>query len=324
MEALHMTMHRDTTLNRRELLGAAACLGAAAAVPSLAGQLRAEDEKDKPMPRFNYAICNETFGDWPLQRACEFSAECGYTGIELAPFTLAKLVTDITAPRRAEIRRTIERAGLKTVGLHWLLAKTTGFHLTSADKDVRRKTGEYLAELARFCAEVGGTVMVFGSPKQRDLAEGMDRQTGMKHAAEVFRGLMPTLEKTGVTLAVEPLAPAETNFLPSAAEAVELIEMVDSPRCRLLLDCKAMASEKTDIPTLIQRHHKHLAHFHANDPNLQGPGFGKLDFVPILRELRRIGYKGWVSVEVFDYSPGAERLARESIAYLKKCAQAAD
>ncbi len=191
----------------------------------------------------------------------------------------------------------------------------------------------------------GGTVMVFGSPKQRDLAEGMSKETGMKHAAEVFRGLMPTLDKTGITLAVEPLAPAETNFLTSAAEAVELIKMVDAPRCRLLLDCKAMAAEKGDsphlceapegpsrqmgtvpfawMPALIQRHHKLLAHFHANDPNLQGPGFGKLDFVPIMQALKRIEYAGWVSVEVFDYSPGAERLARESIAHLQKCAQAA-
>ncbi len=270
-------------------------------------------------PAAKYAICNETFQDWPFEKAFALAAECGYTGIEIAPFTLADYVTRISAARRAEVRRQAQKAGLEVVGLHWILAKTQGFHLTSADAAVRRRTVEYLGELARLCADLDGKVLVFGSPKQRDLAPGMDRQAGMQSAAEVIRRFLPELEKTGVTLALEPLSPATTNFLTTAADGVELIEMVGSPRCRLHLDCRAMSTEATPIPELIRKHRSVLVHFHANDPNGLGPGFGKLDFVPILRALQEIDYPGWISVEVFGDKPGPERIARQSIATMREC-----
>jgi sugar phosphate isomerase/epimerase len=273
---------------------------------------------EKPF-RGKFSICNETFGDWAFDRAFAFAAECGYQGTEIAPFTIAEYVTDVSAQRRQEIRKQAEAAGLQVVGLHWLLAKTKGFHLTSPYRDVRRKTAEYLGELARFCADLGGKLIVFGSPQQRNLAEGVSRDDGMKYAAEVFTETLPVLEKTDVRLAVEPLSHKITNFLSTAAEAVELVRKVNDPRCRLILDCLAMASEPTPIPKLIHQFQADLIHFHANDPNSQGPGFGDLDFGPIFQALREIDFANWVSVEVFDYKPGPERLARESIDYMKKC-----
>jgi sugar phosphate isomerase/epimerase len=264
-----------------------------------------------------FAICNETFQDWPLDRACGFAAECGYAGLEIAPFTLAARVEEISPARRQGIRRQVEAAGLEVVGLHWLLAKTEGLHLTSAEAAVRRRTADYLGQLARLCGDLGGRVMVFGSPVQRNLAAGMTQAEGIDFAAEVIGAVLPALESADVVLALEPLGPQETNFLLTAAEAVELIERIASPQVRLHLDCKAMASEATPIPELIGRHGDRLAHFHANDPNRQGPGFGELDFVPIFKALSEIGYGGWVSVEVFDYAPGVERLARESIEYMR-------
>ena len=214
---------------------------------------------------------------------------------------------------RKEIRRQAEAAGLEVVGLHWLLAKTEGFHLTSPDAAVRRSTADYLVELAQLCGDLGGKVMVFGSPAQRNMADGVTKAQGMSFAAEVLCEILPVLESNRVVLAVEPLTPQETNFLVTAADAVELIDRVGSPQVQLHLDCKAMASEATPIAELIRRNRNLLAHFHANDPNRQGPGFGSLDFVPIFKALKEVRYAGWVSVEVFDFSPGIERLVPRAL-----------
>ena len=266
-----------------------------------------------------FAICNETFQDWPLDRALAFARECGYSGVEFAPFTIDKNAYAISASQRTSIRRQVEDAGLEVVGLHWLLAFTEGYYLTSPEPEVRRKTSDYLAELARLCRDLGGKVLVLGSPQQRNLLPGVRLNEAMDHAAEVIRAADPVFRECNVTLAVEPLGPEEGDFLLTADLAAQLIRQVDSPAVRLHLDVKAMSSEGRPIPEIIRGHADLLEHFHANDANRRGPGMGAIDFVPILATLREVGYEGWVSVEVFDYSPGVETLARDSIEYLKAC-----
>lgn len=264
-----------------------------------------------------FAICNETFQDWPFEKAFQFARDLGYTGIEIAPFTIANDAKDISPARRAEIKQLAEATGLEVVGLHWLLAKTTGYYLTTPDDAVRNKTADYLGELARLCRDLGGQVMVLGSPQQRNLLPGVSHEQAMELAADCLRRAMPTLEECGVTLALEPLGPKDGSFLLTAAAGRQLSEMVGSANCRLHLDTKAMSTEATPIPELIRENAKLIAHFHANDPNLRGPGMGDLDFAPIFRALAEIDYRGWVSVEVFDYSPGVEALAQESIEYMQ-------
>jgi sugar phosphate isomerase/epimerase len=272
-----------------------------------------------PHSHMKFAICNETFNDRTVAAGFQLAHDCGYTGIEIAPFTLDTYATDISQARRNEVRRQATDVGLEVIGLHWLLAKTNGFYLTSPDAPVRRRTSEYLGELARLCRDLGGSLMVLGSPQQRNLLPSVKKPDAMRYAADCIADAVPTFDETDVVLCVEPLGPAEGDFLLSAAEGAELCEMVGSPQCRLHLDVKAMSSESTPIPELIRKHHSRLHHFHANDPNRQGPGFGDVDFLPIFAALGEVDYQGWVSVEVFDYSPGVERLARQSIEYMREC-----
>jgi len=122
-----------------------------------------------------------------------------------------------------------------------------------------------------------------------------------------------------VKLCLEPLSPPEADFLNTAAEGVALLERINHPNFALHLDVKAM-STGGPAPELIRRYAPQTRHFHANDPNRRGPGFGNTDFVPIFQALRDSKYNGWVSVEVFDYSPDPETIARESLRTMRECA----
>lgn len=261
-----------------------------------------------------FGICQELFGDLPWSEQCATIKALGYDGVEIAPFSFGGVVTDISAAERARIRDEAHGAGLEVIGLHWLLAKTTGLHWTTADERVRGATIDYLRELARCCADVGGKILVFGSPAQRSLEEGMSSGQATENAIEVLRAVLESCHDHDVTIALEPLTPKETDFLNTCEQAREIIEAVDDPHVRLHQDVKAMiGAESQPVPELIRAFSQETVHFHANDTNLLGPGMGETNFVPIFAALCESGYSGFVSVEVFDYSPGAERIARVSI-----------
>jgi len=269
-----------------------------------------------------FAICNELFEGWEFDALCRFVRSVGYDGLEIAPFTLASRITDVLAIQRAELRRQAEAAGVEIIGLHWLLAKTEGLYLTSPDPAVRERTAEYLAALATACQDLGGTLMVFGSPKQRSLLPGITREQATDLAAQTFRRAMPMVAARGVTICMEPLAPSDTDFINTCDEAMDLIERVGHPNFVLHLDVKAMCSEETPPVDLVRRYGVRAGHFHANDANLRGPGFGDTDFTPIFQALHDSRYAGWVSVEVFDFKPDPETIARKSIEYMRACEQA--
>ena len=186
------------------------------------------------------------------------------------------------------------------------------------DSAIRQRTAAYFRELVDFCADIGGKVMVVGSPKQRNVMPGVTFERAAEWAAEAFRPSVSQAEERGVTICFEPLGPGETNFINSAQAALQFVARVPSPAFKIILDVKAMCTETKPIPTIIPESWPHFAHFHANDKNLKGPGFGDVDFVPIAAALKEVGYNGFVSVEVFNFDEGPEVIASKSLEYLKR------
>ena len=265
-----------------------------------------------------FAICSEIFKDWALEKAFGFVAQAGYDAIEIAPFTLAPYVTDVPAAKRAGLKELAAQNHIAISGIHWVLAGADGMHLTDPDAAVRERTSRYFCHLVDFCADLGGKTVVVGSPKQRSLRPGISFEQGWEWATAVFRSAVMQAEKRAVTICFEPLAPTETNFINTAARAIEFVRQLNTPHFRIILDVKAMCSEAKPIPEIIRDSWPYFAYFHANDKNLKGPGFGEVDFGPIAAALKETGYQGYVSVEVFDFEEGPERIALGSLETLKR------
>ncbi|MBI1390776.1 MAG: TIM barrel protein [bacterium] len=270
-----------------------------------------------------FAICNETWRDASFQTVCESAARLGYDGVEIAPFTLGKPADQLTAAERGEIKAIAKGHGLDIIGLHWLLVLPKGvendLHINCPGAARRQKTQDYYKELIRLCAEWGGKVMVHGSPGARNWTEGDRYYDVFQRTVDFFGGCVSLAEECGVTICFEPLTHAETNFINRAQDGAELIEAVGSPNLMLHLDVKAMCGGEYAPPEeVLKKYSRYVRHVHANDPNKRGPGQGGVRYEPIVDALNEIGYDGYVSVEVFDYAPDGETIARQSIEYLKR------
>ena len=266
------------------------------------------------------SLCNEVLRDMDFAEQCSYASAVGYDGMEIAPFTLDAEPHLIPASKRAELRRFAADAGIKITGLHWLLITPPGLSVTTTDNSVRRRTLDVMRGLVELCADLGGNVLIHGSPKQRLLSDDEDREEGIKRAEEVFSEVGLAAEAVGVTYCIEPLSTAETNFINNISEAADLVSRIDIPAFRTMLDTKAAASSETDsIPDLIRKWFPRgvIRHVHVNDRNLRAPGQGDDLFTPVFRGLKEQGYDGVVSVEPFDYVPDGKSAASRAIGYIQ-------
>lgn len=294
-----------------------------------------------------FAICNDTFHDRPFVQQCETAAALGYSGLEISPYMIAPKddATRLDPSYGEYLLETAQFHGLEIVGMHSLFTETErlnegrGFHLTSPDDKQRDGMLKYFKHLADLCYAMEGTVMVWGSPEQRNLASDWSVDDSAHRAAELLRQAAAYCQPLGITIALQPLRHTETNFLTSARETVILLKLVDHPHCQLHLDTKTMSyeldHETPGSPTpeglvatreqvdrymgdLVRHHRNRIAHFHANDPSDLGPGQGEVDHSAAAAALKEIDYSGWVTVEALKREQSPNKTAREAMVYLQK------
>jgi sugar phosphate isomerase/epimerase len=268
-----------------------------------------------------FALCNEIFEGWTWPDTVRAIADVGYTGVEIAPFTLADAVTDLSPADRETIRRQAVDAGLEIVGLHWLFVSPAGLHTTTDDDATRRRTTAYMQELIRFCGDVGGRVMIIGSPKQRDVQEGVPYAIAWQRFVDMIVECLDEAAARAVTLCMEALPADQTNFVTTLAEAVRMVREVGHPNFQSMFDVHNARLETEPLPELVRRYRPYIAHVHVNEMDGSYPGAGDFDFGSILRVLQTAHYAGYVSAEVFDDRPGAEAIAQRTLAHLRAALQ---
>jgi sugar phosphate isomerase/epimerase len=289
------------SVSRRSLL-----LGAAAPLVQGAGALR-------------FSICSETFAGMSFADACRAARRIGYEGIEIEPAHLSADPAALPMERRAELRRLMDSHGLRYAGLHSLLKMPPGMHLTTADGAVREKSWDYFARLIDLAADLGDRpVMVLGSSKQRATMGGVAPAEAVRRLTEGLSRMAALAVNRGVTILMEPLAPQLCNVINTLEEAMTVVRAVNSPAVATMFDTHNTAAEEEAPADLIRRYLPYIRHVHLNEMDGRRPGAAGYPFKVVLDALRQGGYGHWVSVEVFDFQPDGETVARQALEYLRR------
>lgn len=302
--------------NRREVLALLACAGCGAGRPA---EERAAAAAGGEAGRFRLAVCNETFRDADLREACQAARRTGYTGIEIAPFTLSADPAAISAAQRKEYRDILETEGLGYVGLHSLLTVPAGeLHITTPDDGVRKRSWTYFRKLIDLCADLGDAgFMILGSGKQRRAVEGSTVEDATRRLQAGLAEVAGHAQDRGVTILPETLAPHLCDVLTSLDRTAQLVREIGHPAVQTMFDTHNAVAEKLPHDELIRKHADAIRHVHINEMDGRHPGTGSYDFSVPLQALRDIGYGGWLSLEVFRFEPSGEEIARLSSEYLR-------
>jgi D-psicose/D-tagatose/L-ribulose 3-epimerase len=204
------------------------------------------------------------------------------------------------------------------------------------DESIQRGGVEYLKHCVDAVAQMGGSIIggpIYAAVGRTWLATGDQRQRELERCARNLKEVGRYANDKGVVLAVEPLNRFETSFVNLAEQAVELVEMVDSPAIKIMLDTFHMNVEEKSLGKAIQTAGPHLVHVHANENDRGIPGSGHVPWDEVAAALKKANYSGALVIESFTTlvkeiaraaaiwrppAPNQDMLARDGLAFLKK------
>ena len=224
---------------------------------------------------------------------------------------------DISAVKRAEYRRIIGDEGLTFVGLHWSMVLPKPLHVTTADEELRKRSSEYV-RIWLICVRTWDRAESWSLDLRSSVPPRPEtREQATMRWRDGLAGVAPHAEDRGVTILVEALPSSQCDVVQTLDEAVGLVHEIGSPAVETMFDSHNAEDEVENHAELVERHFDHIRHVHVNEMNGAHPGTGDYNFLAIFDVLRRKNYSGWISLEAFDFSYGAETLARDSFRYLE-------
>ena len=280
-----------------------------------------------------FAVCNELFGSMDLATAAEICKKAGYDGIEFTPFTVFGSFSPAEVQAGIiKIKKALKDNALSFTGFHWLLADAPGgttlssgggvqtMSISSPDKLLRETAIQRLKLLLNAAGELGGGFLVLGSPKQRGSSAGQSSSNAAERFKESLCSLADYAVNCNSSILIEALDHSQCDVINTMEQAQELVAAVSSPGIAGMFDFHNCGDETENWDILIRKYAALIKYVHINEWDGGPPGSGSSDFVPAFSALREIGYRGWISMEIFIQPEDPFKVIADALAYMKRLA----
>ena len=305
-----------TPLNRRDLLAAAAAIGAGPLATALPATAAPADRKGRIEQSIVFWCFNVAGDKWDIEQTCQVAKDLGVSSIELAP---------------PETWPTIKQHGLTSAivpngmpGAPFM----RGLNNPRYHEEVLARTGEMIDA----AAEAGfPAVIAFTGYKWRDADDPTSGEISLEEGADncvkALKELAPHAEKQGVTICLEHLNTRDDSHPMKGHPGyqgddvdyvADIIRRVGSERVKMLFDIYHVQIMNGDVIRRIEQCKDVIGHVHTAG----NPGRAELDdnqeilYPPIMRKLVEIGYAGYVGQEFIP--------TRDPLAGLKQAVELCD
>lgn len=237
---------------------------------------------------FRYTYNTLVYGHEPIAAGIERIAKLGYTGVEL--------VGEPDQQDEAAIRSALDEHGVVASSI--VSIYTPERDIVSSSADIRADAVKYVKGNIDYASRLGAEVVTFTPTACMKIVAEADLDQEWSWAVEAARELSDYAGENGVRLALEPWNRYETYLINRTEQALRFLDEVDSPHMGYMVDTFHMSIEERDIADSILKAGSRIAHVHLADSNRAAPGYGHLDFEPIIQAIIDSNYTGWISYEL--------------------------
>jgi sugar phosphate isomerase/epimerase len=157
----------------------------------------------------------------------------------------------------------------------------------------------YMDRMLDRCRELGAQIVVWGSASSRNVPEGYSRETAWQQIKEFLQYAGDLARSKGIVIAIEPLRRPDSNIINTGAEGLRLVQEVNHPNVKTMIDYYHLRSEKEDPKILVEAAGQ-IAHIHFANPEGrrwpknpdEDPEYGRF-----FAYLKQIDYKNRISIE---------------------------